>query len=120
MKVRKRKTFDVKFTKFELVHLRDLFSITLPPELKQTISQALAVTEERSMVEARLWQTISAACRAAEVPLDDEAPDFICAASGPPPVGIFRLAQEPNEASDRTGETGNNPFTVAEEEEQDE
>lgn len=97
MEARKRKTFQVRLTKFELVHLRDLFNVRLPPDLKKTVSQALAEAEERSMIESRLWQTIFNACVEAEVPVDSDAPDFICAASGPPPVGVFRMATEPGE-----------------------
>lgn len=96
---KKRKTFDLRLTKFELVHLRDLFSVLLPLDLKQTVSQMLAATEDRSMVEARFWQKIAAACAAAEIPLDDGAPDFICAAASAPPIGVFRLAHDPDESA---------------------
>lgn len=96
-KVKKQKTFPLQLTKFELVHLRDLFGVVLPLELKQTVSQALATVEDRVMVEAKLWQKITAACSSASIPMDDDAPDFICAASAAPPVGVFKLAQEPNE-----------------------
>lgn len=94
---KKHKTFPLHLTVFELTHLRDLFSITLPPTLDRTVSQALAASEDRLMVEAKLWQKVAAACRESKIPMDDDAPDFICAASSAPPVGVFRLAQEPNE-----------------------
>lgn len=61
------------------------------------MSQALAVAEDREIVEAKLWQKVISTSRGAGIPLDDEAPDFICAASAAPPVGVFRLAQDPNE-----------------------
>lgn len=99
-KHRKQKTYPLKLTMFELVHLRDLFGVLLPLDLKQTVSQALATSENRVMVEAKLWQKIAASCTNAEVPMDDDAPDFICAAASAPPVGIFRLAQEPNEGEE--------------------
>lgn len=114
-KIKKRKTFSLKLTKFELVHLRDLCSIALPPDLKQTISQALAVAEDRAMVETVLWNKLVTACREAKLPLDDDAPDFICAASGAPPVGVFRLAQEQNEGQQEVDEG-----VVFEDEEEDE
>lgn len=99
-KHRKQKTYPLKLTMFELVHLRDLFGVLLPLDLKQTVSQALATSENRVMVEAKLWQKIAASCTNAGVPMDDDAPDFICAAASAPPVGIFRLAQEPNEGEE--------------------
>jgi hypothetical protein len=113
MEIRKRKTFPLRLTKFELVHLRDMFSIRLPPELKQTVSQALATTEDRTMVEARLWQKLVDACREADLPLDDDAPDFICAASSAPSVGVFRLAQEPDEGT-QAEDADTNPFGAEE------
>lgn len=98
--LKKRKTFRLRLTKFELVHLRDLFSVSLPLDLKKTVSQALAESEERVFVETRLWLKIVEACKEARVPLDDDAPDFICAAASAPPIGVFKLAQEPNEQTE--------------------
>jgi len=100
----KRKTTSLQLTVFELTHLRDLFSISLPPTLAQTMSQALAQLEDRSLIEAKLWQKIALACKAADVPMDDDAADFICAASSAPPIGVFKLAQEPNEGEEEEGE----------------
>ena len=92
-----KRTYTLKLTKFELTHIRDLFSIKLPPDLGTTVSQALAQAEERGMVEAALWQKIVGSCTEANVPLEDDAPDFIVAASAPPPIGVFQLAHEPNQ-----------------------
>lgn len=71
--------------------------MTLAPEAQQTVSQALAQAEGRTLVESRLWQRLTTTFQEAEVPCDDDAPDFVCAASAPPPVGVFRVAQEPEE-----------------------
>jgi len=120
-KIRKRKTFSLRLSKFELLHLRDLFSVSLAPEAKQTVSQALAASEERSLVEARLWQTLVAVCREADLPMDDEAPDFVVAANSMPTVGVFRIAQEPNETSDEPEEgASSNIFGDHDVEEEDE
>ena len=111
---RKRKTYQVRLTKFELAHLRDLMSVLLSPKVEQTVSQALAEAEERSLVEARLWQRIAAACKEARLPMDEEAPDFVCAAVvSTPTVGVFRIAQEPDEGQD---EESSSPFGRDEEE----
>jgi hypothetical protein len=100
------RTFSLRLTLFELLHLRDLFSILLPPEVKQTVSQALAAAEDREIVEAKLWQKVSNMCRAAALPLDDAAPDFVCAASAAPPVSVFRLAHEPAEEAENKHDEG--------------
>ena len=39
-----------------------------------------------------LLQKIAKGCEAADIPLDDEAPDFIVATSGLPPLSVFRMA----------------------------
>jgi hypothetical protein len=108
MEVRKRKTFPVQFSKLELLHLRDLFNVKLPLELKQTVSQALAEGENRVFVETQLWLKLVEACKAAELPLDEEAPDFVCTVTAAPPIGVFRMASEPNEGEVQS--EANDPF----------
>jgi hypothetical protein len=114
---RKRKTFSLKLTRFELIHLRDLLSIKMAPDLEQTISQALAAVEERPVIEAHLWRQVIAACKEAKLPLGDSAPDFVCAAEpvvARPPVGIYRIAEEPVEETESgLSASDNNPFIVA-------
>ncbi len=110
-----QKTSTLRLTRYEVLHLRDLFSILLPTEARQTASQALAAVEERPMVEARLWQKVLAACVELGLPVGDEAPDFVAAATSAPPVGVFRLATEP--AQDKAPVVTKSPF---EGEEQDE
>jgi hypothetical protein len=104
--IKRRKTFTVRLTKFELLHLRDLFSVMLPTEMRETLSQRLALSQDRSLVEARLWQKLARACAEAELPMDDDAPDFVVAASGAPPVGVFELAHEPVQVTEKTKEEG--------------
>lgn len=87
------KTWDVKLTYDELVHLRDLFSICLPPDLGETVSQNLAASENRSFVETKLWLKIGKACADSGVSLAENAPDFVVAPTAPPPMGIFRITQ---------------------------
>lgn len=98
--IKKRKTFDLRLTKFELIHLRDLFGVVLPPEGKRTLSQSLAEIENRSMIETLLWNKIADACELAGIPMNEEAPDFIVAPSGPPPMSVFQLASEPDDDDD--------------------
>jgi hypothetical protein len=100
-KIKKRKTYDLRLTRTEIAHLRDLFSVVLPPDIKKTLSQHLAELEDRSFVEEKLWDKISDLCNTAEVPLDEEAPDYIVAPSGPPPMGVFHLS---NDVEDEQGE----------------
>lgn len=93
---KKRKTYDLRLTKFELVHLRDLFSVLLPPDAVQTLSQSLASLAGRPLVETMLWKKIADACELAELPVGEDAPDFIVAPTSPPPISVFQVASEPD------------------------
>jgi hypothetical protein len=97
MQVRKRKTFTLRLSKFELLHLRDLLSVMVPPELKQTVSQQLAAAEDRTLVETHLWNSVVDACKEAELPLGPEAPNYIVTATSSPSIGVFRLADDPQD-----------------------
>lgn len=95
IEIKRRKTFSLRLTKFELLHLRDLMSVLLPPDAKQTLSQAMASLENRQMIEAVLWKKLSEACQSADLPTGDDAPDYIIAPISAPPIGVFQLAHEP-------------------------
>lgn len=93
--IKQKKTYEVRFTKFELLHLRDLMSISLPPEGQNTISETLASLENRITIESSLWKKLTDACVAVGLPVGDNAPDYIVAPSGMAPLGVFQLASEP-------------------------
>lgn len=114
--IKQQKTFVLKLTKFELMHMRDLFSVKLPPELTTTVSQALAKVENRPIIEAALWLKLSKSCREAKLPLNDDAPDYIVAGSASPPIGVFLLASESADDQDEHAvEEGTSMFPEAEE-----
>jgi hypothetical protein len=113
--VKKRKTFELRLTKFELLHLRDLFSVVLPPDVKKTLSQSLAELEERPLVETMLWNKVSEACDLAGIPTGPDAPDYVISINSPPGLGVFQLASEP--MSDEDEEGGGLPFIKSDEEE---
>ena len=94
--IKRRKTYQVRLTRFEILHLRDLMSVCLPPEGKQTLSGALAVLENRQLIESLLWKKISAACVEAELPTGEDAPDYVIAPTGIAPLGVFQLASDPS------------------------
>lgn len=105
-KIKKRKTYDLRLTRSELVHLRDLFSVVLPPDVNKTLSQHLAETEDRVFVEEKLWDKISEACSAANVPVNEEAPDYIVAPVGPPPMGVFHMSPDAEDYAEESDEEG--------------
>lgn len=95
-----KKTFTLKLSLVELVHLRDLFSVALPVDLKTTVSQSLASGLGRQLVETKLWNKIATLCKEGNIPLDDEAPDFIVTATAPPELGVFEVASEVHHVDD--------------------
>lgn len=95
--IKKRKTYQAKFTKYELLHLRDILSVVLPPDMKTTVSQALAEAENRSHIEHAVWTKISNLCKEAGLPIEDDAPDYIIAATNTPPLGVFQVSSDPPE-----------------------
>lgn len=90
-----KRAFTLKLSLAELVHLRDLFSIALPIDLKATVSQSLASGQGRQVVETKLWNKIVNLCKEATIPLDEEAPDFIITVTSPPELGVFEVAPDP-------------------------
>lgn len=92
--IKKHATFELTLTKFELLHLRDLMGILLPPDGAETISQSLASMEDRSLIESMLWDKVSKLCTDAKLPMESEAPDYIIAPTAPPPMGVFQVNQD--------------------------
>ena len=103
-KIKKRKTYDLRLTRSEVAHLRDLFSVVLPPDVKKTLSQHLAELEDRAYTEEKLWDKVVDLCNTAAVPLNDEAPDYIVAPAGPPPMIVFHLSSDSTEEEDELEE----------------
>lgn len=118
-KIHRHKTFDLTLTKFELLHIRDLFSVLLPPDGRQTLSQALAELESRSLVESMLWSKISQLCETADLPIDSEAPDYIIAPTSAPTLGIFHVNHD-LEASEEDSTGGEGFLPGGDDEESDE
>jgi len=98
-----KKTFSLKLSVLELVHLRDLFSIVLPVDLKSTVSQSLAAGQGRQLIETKLWNKISSLCSEGGIPLGEEAPDFIVTVTAPPELGVFEVAPEHDDDDEPAG-----------------
>lgn len=115
--IKQKTTFNVKLTKFELLHIRDLFGTTLAPDMKQTVSQCLATSQDRVLIEAKLWQKLANACSEAGLPMNEDAPDFVVAPAGAPPMGVFELSSDPQVGQQ---EEGDDVGTLFDDEDKDE
>ncbi len=85
---KKVKTIRLEVTPQELVHIRDLMSVVLPPDGERTISSCLALITRRQVKEGLLWKKVSAACKRHKIPVGEQAPDYyldLCA----PVIDVF-------------------------------
>ena len=89
-----KKIFTLRLSKQEIIHLRDLFGIMLPPDMKTTVSQAIASSQGRHMAESKLWNKIAGLCEESNIPMGDEAPDFVVTISAPPRLGVFEMMSD--------------------------
>lgn len=105
-------TITLELTKIELVHLRDLLSIKLPPHLYKTVSQSLAEKEGRPLTETKLWNKVGYACANSGIPLNEAAPDFVIGLVNLPEMKVFEISSnpiDPQEIGENDGD-GTNPF----------
>lgn len=98
--VKSQKVYQMSLTAVELVHLRDLFGVFLPPEGEQTVSSALARVEKRSIAERLLFEKILDLCKAAKLPTQEAAPDFIIGLAANPTLGVFPISSDDDDDGD--------------------
>jgi len=106
-------TFRVNLTRNELIHLRDVFSVTVPLDRDSTVSQMLATATNRSIVESGVWHKIATACVRAEIPVGDSAPDYVVVSVAQPQLNVMQVASEPvSVSSDEITQHDNSAETV--------
>jgi hypothetical protein len=105
--------FALQLTRYQLLHLRDVMSVMLPSDMRETISQALAKVGNRSMVEQVLWNKIVRLCIEADVPVGDVVPDYIVSISAPATLGVFELQADPQYEGDGPEPECENAFSEA-------
>jgi hypothetical protein len=84
-------TYPISFTRAELAHIRDLFSIKMPPDMDTTLSEALASNQDRAHIETKLWKKFVKTFSSASIPLEDESPDFTLVPSGPIALNVVQF-----------------------------
>lgn len=96
MSTTKNLQYSVLLSVDELIHLRDLFSVRLPPTFEHTVSTLLSAKLDKSQMESNLWDKLIELCKKAEIPVGDEAPDFAINLAGLPPMDIFEISPQKN------------------------
>ena len=98
--------FKVKLTKVQLTHLRDMLGIVLPPDTKTTVSEALATIENRRFDEMKLWEKVKKACVKADIPVENDAPDFVVSMESHPTLSVYKLSEDDDEDGECCGDDG--------------
>jgi len=94
-KKRESKIVDLKLTENQLLHIRDLMSITLAGEDDRSISSELATKNNVGpYVENKLWVIIVNACQEANIPIEYDVPDYKIALSIQPKLFIIKDDEE--------------------------
>lgn len=87
----------VTLTKAELQFVRDLFGILLPPDGQVTISESLASTTGRKILEKKLWAKFYNKCVEFKVAVGDNVPDYIIVTTSQPEMAIGMLQHDTGE-----------------------
>lgn len=86
--------YDLRITKSELIHVRDLLSVKVPNDEDMTISEMIAKSEIREEADIQLWKKIVKLCKEANVAVEDEAPDYTIGITSTPKMYVFRVQNE--------------------------
>ncbi len=89
--VKRIKTSSLQLTMHELVHIRDLMTIMLPPYGSRTVSASLADAEGRSCIDGSLWKKVSDLCELAGVPTGTSAPDYVISIVEAPTLSVIPI-----------------------------
>lgn len=90
----KAKVITLQLTTNQLIHLRDLMSVSLPPDKDLSVSRSLSLSQKRELDELNLWSQICSLCEEANIAIGDKAPSFIVSITNVPPMGIFEVEDE--------------------------
>lgn len=101
-----KKTTVLSLSRDELVLLRDLMSIRLPPTFEDTISSVIATKQNKSLQETTLWEKIVEACSVLNIGVGELAPDFAIVLAGLPALDIVEIASQ----QDSEAQKSNNIF----------
>jgi hypothetical protein len=91
--MRRNRHMTLRITPAELVHLRDVLSMTYP-DMSKTLSQDLARQTNSEDIEASLWGKVERLLQEIGLPTGDDAPDYVVTAAAPPVLGIYRVQHD--------------------------
>lgn len=95
------KIIELKLTQNQLLHIRDLMSVSLAGEDERSISLELASKNKVGAYdENELWNVIVDACKEANIPIEHDVPDYKIALSIQPKLFIIKDDEEGEDGED--------------------
>ena len=97
----KTETWSLSLTQEEIIHIRNLLSILLPPTGEISLSESLLECNDMSGdVDSSLWQKIWNLCVESGVAIGDEAPDFLVGPTDPTPLAVYKVHLDEDEGGE--------------------
>lgn len=90
----KRKSIELKLTRAELEHIRDLMGVMVAKDRKKTLSILLSEHKDNKTQEARLWKKIEEVCKEHGVSVGSKAPDYLVGVLNKPEFAMVTLPSE--------------------------
>lgn len=90
----KRKSIELKLTKAELEHIRDLMSVMVAKDRQKTLSMLLAEHKNTSTQESRLWRKVEDCCKENGVAIGSKAPDYLVGVLNKPKFAMITLPSD--------------------------
>lgn len=93
-------TFALELTRDEIVHIRNVLSVVLPPTGETRLSESLIEASELDeVVDVNLWQKVWNLCEQVGIEVGDDAPDFLVGPCEPTPLAVFQINLEEEDDS---------------------
>lgn len=90
----KRKSIELKLTKAELEHIRDMLSVMVAKDRHKTLSMLLSEHKNTMAQEARLWRKVEEVCKENGVAIGAKAPDYLVGVLNKPKFAMITLPSD--------------------------
>ena len=90
-KKRTKRSTNLKLTKAELEHLRDIMSVMAVKDRNKTLSVLLAEHKGTKNHESKLWKKVEEACQELDIEIGEQAPDYLVGVVNNPEIAMVTL-----------------------------
>jgi hypothetical protein len=89
-----RKSIELKLTRAELEHIRDMMSVMVAKTRTKTLSVLLSEHKNSTGQEARLWKKILELCDENSITVGKDAPDYLVGVINNPTFAMITLPSD--------------------------